>query len=187
LVYLRTLKCASTFFYNNFRDKQGWSEIHFNKIDWTHHKVFSHILHPHYRRAKGLAEYIHMYGLESKYWNDLDFQQFIHASLGLDLHSLTVDLTYSYPACCEINWLPVLSDHGLTIDITNDLLSQHMIVLPQWDLSQEHLCEFDKRKISDHILRQPLADHVLLYLDNDVKLYESAVAKYQKRRDPRCN
>jgi hypothetical protein len=187
LIYVRTLKCASTFFYNNFRNVQSWPEINFNDIDWQHHRVFSHILHPYHRRAKGLAEYIHMHGLESKYWNDLDFQKFIHASLGLDLHSVTVDITYSHPACCEIHWLPVLSDHDQTINITNSWLSQHLLTLPRWDLSQAHLGRSHKREISDHIQQQPLDDHVLLYLDNDVQLYESVVAKYPKRSNPQCN
>lgn len=181
LVFLRTLKCASTFFYNNFERRLGWKELHYNQIVWDKQIVFAHCMPAQDRRAKGLAEYIFMHDLQAKYWQDLDLQHILHQSLGLDFHSLTAELFYSNLACDRIEWLPIMSDHAHTVEITNRWLLSQGIDPGQWDMQQQHLGTEAKRRISDHIRQQPLAEHVLLYLDRDQQIYESAVNRHVGR------
>ena len=76
LVYLRTLKCASTFFWQSFT-KFGWVEIEFDKIDWQKQQVFSHIMHPTQRRLKGISEFIWINQTQDLLTTDSDYKKFI--------------------------------------------------------------------------------------------------------------
>lgn len=55
LVYIATLKCASTYYSTLLLDN-GWERIYFTDIDWQRDQVFSFINDPDLRYHKGLSE-----------------------------------------------------------------------------------------------------------------------------------
>lgn len=55
LVYVATLKCASTFYSTLLLDN-GWVRVYFTEIDWERDKVFGFINDPDLRYYKGLVE-----------------------------------------------------------------------------------------------------------------------------------
>ena len=181
LVYVRTLKCASTFFYYNFWKNFGWQEIAFNQILWPRVTVFSHVVEPAQRRAKGLAEYLEMHDLMERYWDDPTFQRFVHDSVCLDEHSLSIEMTYSRELCQRIHWLPVLKQHQ-TVEITTAWLQNQGCDTDQWNFRWLHLGTVEKRRISDHIAQQPMPEHVILALDYDLEIYHRAVSKLGDER-----
>jgi len=103
LVYIPTLKCASTYYADQFLTNH-WEEFTVDTIEWAHDHVFSFIMNPLIRRAKGLAEFITMYpetvsllDQGERFWKNL---------LYLDIHSVPYHYTY-HQYTRSIDWIPI--------------------------------------------------------------------------------
>ena len=103
LVYLRTLKCASTY-YSRLLINNGWIQESGDRIDWNADHVFSFIMNPFERRLKGLTEFVcvnQLYNLltntNEKFWSNI---------LYLDIHSLPYTLSYK-DYLDKIDWIPI--------------------------------------------------------------------------------
>lgn len=134
-MYVRTLKCASSFFYNNFTQKFKWDIISFDSIDWSNDHVFSHIMDPLERRHKGVLEYIVMKGAQDLVRDSKEFQNLIRHVPMLDDHSMSYHDTYGH-LCWSIDWIPTTLGVNTTIALTERLLWKYNVrALERWDHS----------------------------------------------------
>ena len=121
LTYVRTLKNASSFFYNSFTGTFRWWPIDWSQIQWHETHVFSHIQDPIERRHKGVLEHIIINGCDDLLLKHRNFQQFIRHIPCTDEH--TVSLFDMYGTWCHsIDWIPLYSDADQTISVTEKLL-----------------------------------------------------------------
>ena len=173
LVYLRTLKCASTYYYKLF-EANGWHKISANDIDWRQDHVFSFIMNPFIRRLKGFVEVIsttknwHLLGQNSDFWSML---------LYLDLHSMPYTLSYG-DFVNKIDWIPIdqtyssdslleklLNDYNITLNFTNALTFKR-----ESSASKLKLYETIKQ------LSDPCSAETFILVNNDMILYEKVLA-----------
>lgn len=109
-VYVRNLKCASTFFYKNLFD-MGWYQVDLDSAT-DNDIIFSHILDPIQRRHQGMAEYIAMSGLAERFCHDEKLQDLLRYAPVLDRHSLPYQ--WSFGSWVDrIDWIPL---HGSNED-----------------------------------------------------------------------
>ena len=146
LVYLRTLKCASTFFYRNFRENLMWQTIPWSNIDWENDHVFSHIMEPVKRRHKAVAQRLFMLGLCDQYINDSNLQECLEHSLMLDQHGENYSTRYG-TACNLIDWIPLQPDKRVNITLTEALLSESGVTNIKWDYRYSHTGDDIKKQV----------------------------------------
>jgi len=189
LVYVRTLKCASTFFWNSFK-KLGWWEIDFEKIDWKHQHVFSHMMDPVQRRHRGVAEYINIHDAYDLFYQNETFSKFIAHIHGLDQHSLSYHDQYGN-YCNLIDWIPLTGrSHGATWWLTHeetvaktDLFLQHhgIKVFDRWDWERVHKSTDRQKKLQKDIQELWSKDQPAWgdwYLQRDRELYDRGISKF---------
>ena len=172
LVYIRMLKCASSFFHNNFQD-WGWNLIEFDSIDWHQHHVFAHMLDPLERRYKGAAEYIQMCNMQDVFHNNPDFKKFVSTIPVFDEHTASY---YSQLGdyCEQIDWIPISNrTPEQTTRLTEMLLQEHNIS-GQWN--QRHARPADTRLRTLQLavrdcLEQTYQYEVYRYLLKDIELH----------------
>jgi len=182
IVYLRTLKCASTFFYWNFVKNLEWEETAWSDIDWARDHVFSHILEPVQRRHKAVAERLAMHGLCEQYLQDENLQQCLEHSLILDQHSESYSTRYG-TACTRIDWIPLQPSHQLNVQLTEALLAHNSVTGVAWDQSFAHTGEDNKKQVEQQLAKiwnQALYQGRLLewqenHLQADLELYADIV------------
>ena len=182
LVYLRTLKCASTFFYNNFMQTFGWREIAWVDINWHRQKVFSHMLDPVKRRHKAVAEYIDLCSLNTpEFMQNPNVQRFIRYIPVMDDHSSSYHDLYGY-ACYSIDWIPLSGDHLTNILCTEMLCESYgHRYSGQWDHDHDHTGTKTKKDLEQQLENLWGADQdewVHNYLDRDVRLYQRVVNQF---------
>lgn len=177
LVYVRNLKCASTFFGASFEKCWRWEPILWSNINWRIQHVFGHMLDPIERRFKGLAEYINMHGLNDNFQCNQQFQDFVKNAVVLDEHTSSYHDTFGN-LVYHIDWIP-LSDytHEQVIGFTEKLMRHYGIrTLKNWDYSNVHHTHPQKKSIEQK-LKQLCKEQgtwpqsVTWYLERDVKLY----------------
>ena len=194
LVYVRTLKCASEFFYRNFVENAGWQPIKYHSIDWDHDHVFSYIMHPLERRHKGLAERILQAGMAGSI-DDPNFQQLIQHVPSLDLHSASMYITYG-SRMWDIDWVPLEPldlwtdctglDHAVTnpaADLTDRLLRDAGHGVIQWNEEFLHTSWAGMREAYAKIKAiWDQSDHVpwetVEYFRQDLLLYDRVIAGF---------
>jgi len=136
LVYVANLKCASTFFYHNFR-RAGWSEIEFPDVRVNQHQIFGHLLDPWLRRAKGHAEFLYMNFMCREFQQDPRIQKLALNTLMGDYHSASYCSYLGDKIWC-IDWIPLNAHHDQVIAHTELLLQYHGKKVPEWDRTAEH-------------------------------------------------
>ena len=149
-VYVRVLKCGSTFFNDNLLD-QGWKFTDYYEIDWNSDFVFAHIIDPIVRRHRSMAEYIHMCGLAHTYLNSESLQNLLNSCLFLDRHSIPYSATFGN-RLYEISWIPLGNDHEKNVIVTQDMLNTKChsnLTLADWnfDLSHSTAPDHDKKLV----------------------------------------
>jgi len=185
LVYVRNLKCASSFFYESFLNKWKWSEISWIDIDWQRQHVFGHILDPIERRHKGLAEFISMQGLEDLFNQNEKFQNFIKFAPVFDQHTSSYHDTFGN-LCYHIDWIPISGySHEQVIKFTEQLMRDCAGInsfVNHWDQSRTHASTPEKkaieRKLKELYETEPAPDWLNWYLHNDRLLYERICKKF---------
>jgi hypothetical protein len=182
LVYLRTLKCASSFFWTSFCQLK-WSVIRFDQIDWKNQRVFSHILDPDVRRHKAIAQVIHANNAYDLFYNDQEFQRSIEHLALLDRHSLSLFDLYG-DRCEEIDWIPITGrDHQQVVDKTSKFLfeTSNIRVFNRWAWDHEHVGVSQKKKLEQDLAklwavnRPESADQ---YLQQDRHLHHRVITQF---------
>ena len=181
LVYVRTLKCASTFFWNSFI-QFGWEEIAFDKIDWQTQRVFSHIMDPDIRRIKGVTEFLWMNQTQDLVIKSMGYQRFIRETPMLDIHTMSYYENLE-DRCDQIDWIPLTnSDHQTVADLTSLLLFDHGIkIFDNWAWQHIHTSNAVKKSIVRQV--SELLDHKHIprineYLEKDRELYQRVVDRF---------
>ncbi len=194
LVYLRTLKCASTFFYWNFSKNLMWQEISWSSIDWKNDHVFSHILEPIKRRHKAVAERLFMFDLCDQYINDLNLQECLEHSLTLDQHGESYSTRYG-TACNLIDWIPLQPNNHDNVRLTGILLDNSGVNDVNWNYSYSHTGENIKtqvEKILETRWNQALYQGRLLEwqqneLQQDIDLYKNITQSFDINATSWCD
>lgn len=182
LVYIRNLKCGSTFFWRNFLDTFKWWEIRWSDINWEKQRVFGHLMDPLQRRIKGMAEHLHMAGLDDLFRTNKKFRQFIVDIPVLDSHSASY-FDWFGTAAWHIDWIPVGADNKDTVDHTETLLAHYrMYTLDRWNYAWSHPSEPNKKQTEQLLTSEsnlkPLPEHVLWHFHNDLDLWNKVTQKF---------
>jgi len=185
LVYVRNLKCASTFFYESFLKLWRWEEMNWMDIDWENQHVFGHISDPIERRHKGVAEFISMCELEDLFNQNKNFQNFVKFAPVLDQHSSSYHDTFG-ESCYQIDWIPITDySHQQVVNFTENLMSNWGIshCVGRWDYTQAHQSTPAKKAIEHKIkelynseARPP--EYLSWYFHKDQLLYKSICRKF---------
>jgi len=174
LVYLRTLKCASSYYSMCFKSF-GWQQSTANTIDWQNDHVFSFIMEPQQRRLKGLTEFVvancrqELLGQDQLFWGGV---------LYLDMHSVPYSTSYR-PHVDKIDWIPLdwhtgdgIIDQQLSLRMLVSLLSSYNL---EYKFPQEkiHQSDSNKLKIYKHIKQIAENDSYAVHLGmlEDIDLY----------------
>jgi hypothetical protein len=189
LVYVRTLKCASTFFWDSFK-KLGWWEIDFDSIDWKNQHVFSHMMDPDKRRHKGVAEYINMYNAYDLFYQNETFKKFIEHIPGLDQHSVSYHDQYGN-YCNLIDWIPLSGrSHEFTWWLTpeestakTDLLLRHhgVKVFDRWAWDRKNSSSDRQKQLEkdlEELWQKDRPHWTDWYLQRDRELYRRVISKF---------
>ena len=181
LVYLRTLKCASTFFWTSF-SRFGWVEIAFDQINWQQQRVFSHIIDPDLRRIKGVAEFVWMNHAQDQLATDPAYQTFIQQTPALDAHTVSHYENFQ-DHCDQIDWIPIDdSNHQTAADLTSLMLFDHGIkIFNRWSWQHRHTGNADKKSIAQQVtkcLMHADTPDVDKYLQQDRVLYQRVLDRF---------
>lgn len=127
LVYVRNLKCASTFFSNVF-ESASWQRILYSSINWEQDHVFGHIREPIYRRSLGIVERVTQCGLLEELINDPRMGNLLRTAPALDEHTIPY-LDYFGPQGWKIDWIPLIGGVDQNILMTKKLLESHNVAI----------------------------------------------------------
>lgn len=181
LVYVRSLKTASTFFYNNLIQRYGWEEINFNDIDWDRQRVFSHIIDPIERRHKAVAEYLSMTHNVELFYSTPSFRQMLTTLPLLDVHSTSLH-EYFGSRTRNIDWIPLTEDRHNNIRVTERIMNEYAGTRQhKWDMGHEHAGTPEKRQLARDLksdwdtayAKNEVPEVSILYLDRDINLYRN--------------
>jgi hypothetical protein len=184
MVYVRNLKCASTFFGSSFEKYWRWEPILWGDINWKYQHVFGHMLDPLERRIKGIAEYINLHSLHELFHSDINFQDFVKNTVAFDEHSNSYYDTFGN-LVYHIDWIPISGyTHEQVIEFTERLMRHYGIrTLKNWDWGNVHLTHPEK-KVTTQKLKQ-LCDWqsqppqaIQWYFERDIKLYQHIHKKF---------
>jgi len=176
LVYLITLKCASTF-YQSLLINNGWQAEKFTNIDWNKDHVFGFIMDPWTRRAKGIAEdLLTFYSVEQYLLNNLG-KKFWDDHLTFGIHSIPVSMVWS-GYTDKIDWIPLDIPVQSTM-LLDKLLGKYNVVLDYSLATTEHKTEKYKQELYEKILNivENGSANLQLMMAGDVDLYQSVVEK----------
>jgi len=186
MVYVRNLKCASTFFGSSFKNCWRWEAIRWDDIDWTYQHVFGHILDPLERRLKGIAEYVNMHNLNEMFHNNIDFQNFVKNVVSFDEHSSSYYDTFGN-LMYHIDWIPISGyTHEQVIGFTERLMRHYGIrTLKNWDWNNVHLTHPEKKATEQKLkqlcnVQSHIPRSITWYYERDIKMHQ----QIQKKFDP---
>lgn len=175
LVYARTLKCASEFFYRNFVQTAGWKPILYKDINWDQDTVFSYIMDPIKRRHKGISEFIVANDLKNLLFNDKRFQRTIEKVVALDEHSASLHSIYSKDIE-KIHWILLEDNHQKGIQRTNQWLESKRHPPINWNYRFVHTTSNYLDEIYHEIKNLweegTIPTFVKHYLEKDIELYQ---------------
>lgn len=173
LVYMATLKCASTFYSTMLMDN-GWVRCSFSDIDWQKDHVFGFLLDPVRRWFKGLQEDIQneesrsftntAYEVIENYWSHC----FLVTNHTLPITTALGDRAY------QIDWIPL-------VDKTSNY-PQFQLLCEKYGLNVEpgentdpHHGHGNKLLEVEHIERRFNTGNVMweLFLQRDIDLYNN--------------
>lgn len=195
LTYLRTLKNASSFFYNSFVGSFKWWTISWNEIQWHESHVFGHIQDPLERRHKGILEHILTTGCADLLEKNKNFQQLVRWMPCMDEHTESLfDMYGSW--CYSIDWIPVYPEHDLTRSVTEKLLQQYGQRNFNWDYDEARPSSDEMKRLAQ-LLRDLwtstpegfIPGFTKSYLSRDIDLYAKVMEKFNPRGDKwsRCS
>jgi len=190
LVYARTLKAGSEFFYKNFIQTAGWRPMTFDQIDWNYHTVFSYVMNPVQRRHKGISEVI----IQTKTVDLLlagkgNIRNLFKLIPFLDSHSASLHDIYG-TRVNDINWLLMTNDHQVAIQETNRFLAEHHAPPINWNVNYTHATGSYMSEIYTRVKAHWEQENeiqrdssVATYFDKDIELYNKIKAEYHARNN----
>ena len=180
LVYVRTLKCASTYYSDEF-ERNGWLQETFKDINWDTDHMFSFIMDPLNRRIKGLAGFITMYPLTECLLDQPSI--FLKKLAYLDFHSAPYHITYhGYER--KIDWIPIDNPNFTSEELVLKLCHYYNIDL-QLSRQKKHLADEKKSNIFKTIssLTGDGSGELHLSLAPDQHLYHDVNRKIEHWQD----
>jgi hypothetical protein len=177
LVYLVNLKCASTYYADQF-SKNNWKKQTAKDIDWSQDHVFSFIMDPMIRRAKGLAEFFCMYPQHASLLNQ--HPDLFKSLLYLDPHSLPYWLTF-HSIVRKIDWIPIDQNYK-SEDLVIKLCESHDIDI-KLSYNKVHTSSQEKNTMYEKILEATGNGSAALYLglEPDMFLYNDIIMSISPR------
>lgn len=178
LVYIPIPKIASSSFRYLFGEVLRWDLMQVDQINWGQDKVFSHIMNPLVRHAKGTAECVVQYGLLDVV-DDPKFQKLLSTCV-FDIHSYPIVHCFGEENCRKIDWIPIDLEEIDGNTLTAKFFKYHGINVSVQDLprlytSANSLFGDEKQALSDQILalnRKYDVNNTLSYFyDRDIVLY----------------
>lgn len=193
LVYVRNLKCGSTFFYNNLLIAFGWEVINYDTINWQTDHVFGHLFDPIKRRHKGVAEFVDMCNLTDEFITDVNLQNLLSSTPFLDRHAVAYTDIFKEKSH-QIDWIPLAYSNQENIKHTQALLNYHKlnVVDADWDFEYIHDSNQKKKQV-EQILSRNWTNNISLtepeltrsitssefsYFTNDINLYNLVVKNF---------
>jgi hypothetical protein len=174
LVYARTLKCGSEFFYRNFTENFYWKPIKFSEIDWHNDTVFSYVMDPIKRRHKGIGEFVVATGTGYLLQHHTGFVKTIATVPYLDDHSASLHNIYR-EFVNKINWLLIDDDHQVAIHQTEQLLKTHGISDLVWNYQYVHRTDNYLKDIFSRIEflweQSTIPHYVMSYFQPNIELF----------------
>ena len=178
LVYIPIPKIASSSFRYLFGETLVWQQTQVDQIDWDHDHVFSHIMDPMVRHAKGTAECVIQYDMLDVV-EDPKFQKLL-ATCVFDIHSYPIVQCIGAENCQKIDWIPIdlVEVDGNTL--TAKFLKHHGIDISAQDLpklytSTDSLLGDEKQALSVRILelhkKYDVNNTLSYFYDRDIVLY----------------
>lgn len=187
LVYARTLKAGSEFFYKNFIQTMGWRPWKLSDVNWEHDIVFSYIMDPIQRRHKGVSEVIiQLDARELMLKNKSNFHNIVKQIPFIDSHSASLHNIYGNKVN-KINWLLMTNDHQVAIAETERFLQQHGYTMPiTWDVNYTHATGAYMSEIFVKVKSlwendPSYDDSVRHYFAQDIELYNKVKEEYHAR------
>jgi len=182
LVYVRTLKCGSEFFYRNFMQTAGWQAVQWTDIDWSNDLAFAYVMDPIQRRHKGIAEFLFINGVDDLVHKDAAFARMIAQVPCLDEHSASMRDIYG-DRVRDIYWIPLSqTDHTQGQRLTDQLLIEHRHGTINWNKDFVHTTD---NYLGDTYrrLRQLWDDEVMIgvarfYFQEDAEIYLRALERH---------
>ena len=199
LVYVRNLKCASTFFFENLLNVFDWERISYQNINWDTDHVFGHIIDPITRRHKAVAEFIDMRMLSEEFLKNQKLQQLLSVAPYLDRHGIPYTTTFK-DKCYKIDWIPILDSNIGNITNTQKLLNYYNgtdIQLADWNHQFVHVGSTVKKEV-EHVLKhywenaitvlearqtRSITEIEMNYLAGDLALYNNIINKFDATAD----
>jgi hypothetical protein len=199
LVYVRNLKCASTFFYENLLNVFNWKNISYQDIDWDTDHVFGHIIDPVVRRHKAVAEFVDMQMLSEEFLKNKNLQLLLGVAPYLDRHGIPYTATFR-DKCYKIDWIPILDSNIDNITNTQKLLNYYNgtdIQLADWDHQFVHVGSTVKKEVERVLkhhwetaitrlptnLTRSITEIEMEYLAGDLALYNNILNKFDATAD----
>lgn len=183
LVYARTLKAGSEFFYRNFTQTAGWQPIDYDEIDWDNNTVFSYIMDPIQRRHKGISEIIIATDTRDLLIsNKGNFGNIIKQIPFLDAHSASLHDIYG-DKVNKIHWVLMTTDHQVAIKQTDQLLAAHGVPAIDWNVEYTHATGSYMSEVFVRVKalwenNPSYDDTVRNYFRKDIELYNRIKAQY---------
>lgn len=181
LVYVRTLKCGSEFFYRNFDEMAGWEKIQWQSIDWANDHVFSYIMDPVRRRHKGMAEFLIHHRLVDQLFDNEDFARLVGHVPFLDEHSAGMYTMYG-DNTEQIDWIPLSKEHNQGVKYTNLLLQYHGHPELNWSSEFVHTTDTYMKDIFerlDSLWRvEPNELAVRIYYEREIRLFDQVHKRF---------
>ncbi len=173
LVYVGTLKCASTFYSTLLMDN-GWKQIGWDEIDWQQDHVFGFILDPIRRWFKGIQEDIQSqesrsfahtaYQVIENYWS--------HSFLVTN-HTLPITTALGQHAW-QVDWIPLI-DRDSNLPQLQKLCHTYNVSVIPGSNTDPHVSHPSKLREQEQIERSFNKGNVMweLFLQSDIDLYNS--------------
>jgi len=174
--YLRSLKCASTYYTNIFR-ANGWIQQGINDIDWDRDDVFSFIIDPYVRHIKGMVEDITSWGLENIMINNLGRFHWRQIPW-IDSHSMPLSILLK-DECDKIDWIPIDGAAPFGEQLLENKLAKYGITINwNFDVYRNESNEYKKNLFFQLVKLSSGKQENFRYFCRDWELYEQAVKKH---------
>lgn len=183
LVYARTLKAGSEFFYRNFTQTAGWEPQRWADIDWDRDHVFSYVMDPIRRRHKGISEVLIQTQATDLLFNNPAFASVIAQVPCLDDHSASLHNIYG-DRINSIEWLPMDNNHATAVAATEELLARLGHPPIAWNSEFSHTTANYMDAVYNRVKElwdnEYINDYVRFYFAPDIELYQRTLEKYAK-------
>ena len=182
-VFIANLKCASRFYLQNLSEN-SWMPITDQEIDWQHNLVFSTIINPLERYARGLVQDLKCFDVDMSVWESMSANFWQEVSW-LGVHSMPISYVFGDKVSL-VNWIPLDLPGIEHQSLTKELLAQKGIDI-QWHVENKINQSGDREKLLKNKIKELCWGHIKNdFLYNrfpDFDIYDRAVRKIKNKRE----